>query len=1057
MAQESGNLFVSRPVLAIVIAIVIVLVGAITLGGLPVEQYPNLTPPIVNVNAIYTGANALDIEESVTTPLEQQINGVDNMIYLKSTNSNDGTVNIQVSFDVGTDPDMNTVLVQNRVSAAMARLPESVKQLGVTTKKANSNIMLIIAITSDGTFDNNFLGNYALMNIKDQLSRIKGVGDVSVMGASEYSMRIWIKPDLLAQRNITIPEIISAIKEQNILVPGGQLGGEPAPPNTEFTYTLRLPERFNNPEDFGEIVIRTKPDGSQIRIKDVARVDLGVEAYKSEGYLNGQESAIVAIYQAPGSNALEVANEVKTEIAALSTNFPEGMKYDISLDTTLAITAGIDEVIETFVIALILVVLVVFLFLQDWRATVIPLLAIPVSLIGAFIFFPMLDFTVNVLSLLGLILAIGIVVDDAIIVVEAVLVNIESGMQPKEATVDAMKKVTGPVIATTLILISIFIPVAGMVGITGMLYQQFAITIALSVLVSSINALSLSPALCSLLLKKPAPVKGFLGKIFDGFNKFMGKTTDRYVNTASILTGKIKRGLIFMAAITLLAVLVGVKLPGGFIPEEDNGYFFVNVQLPAASSLQRTKVIGKQVEALLMGHEEVEYVTNIAGYSMLSNSLLTNNAFMFVNLKDWEERSITVKEFSDKINRELMSISGAITVAFRPPPIPGLGNGSGFSIMIQDRVGQSPKFLEEQVQKFIAAAKQRPEIGSAFSPFNASAPQRLLNIDREKAMKIGVPLSDLYLTIGSFMGGSYVNDFTKFGRLYKTYIQAESEYRQQESQTANFFVRNNGGDMVPMSTLTHFEKISGPDYTNRFNLYRSAEVTGAPAAGFTSAQALTALEEVADEVLDENMGYAWNAMSFQEKKATGSLGPILVLSLIFVFLILAAQYESWSLPFSVLLGTPFAIFGALLALFLARIFSTSYENNIFAQVSLIMLIGMAAKNAILIIEFATEEFHKGKTLVEAATLASRERFRPILMTALAFIFGIIPLVLASGAGAESRKVMGMALLGGMILATFLGVFLYPLLFVFIGKISGYEKKRDQKMKLESSKTSAANE
>ena len=1044
MSKESGNIFVHRPVLAIVIAIVIVIVGVITLTSLPIEQYPNLTPAIVKVNARYTGANAITIEETVSTPLEQQINGVDNMIYMKSTNSNDGTMNIKVSFEVGTDPDMNTVLVQNRVSAATARLPESVKQLGVTTKKVNSNILMLIGLTSEGqVFDNIFLGNYASMNIKDKLSRIKGVGDVAALGSADYSMRIWIEPDQLAQKNITVSEIVNAIKSQNKLVPGGQLGAEPAPKGTEFTYTLQLPKRFSTEKEFENIVIRTKPDGSQTLISDVADVEFGVEAYKGFGRLNKEDCAIIAVYQSPGSNAIEVAKQVKETLIEIEKDFPESIKYDISLDSTLAITEGIKEVVETFIIALLLVILVVFLFLQDWRATIIPLLAIPVSLIGAFIFFPMLGFSINVLSLLGLILAIGIVVDDAIIVVEAVQVNIENGMQPKEATIDAMKKVTGPVIATTLILVAIFIPVAGMVGITGKLYQQFAITIALSVLVSSINALSLSPALCSLMLKKPKPYKGVLGKIFGGFNKVMDKTTNSYVNVASIITGKIKRGAIFIGLITLLAVFFGKKVPGGFIPEEDMGYFFVNVQLPPAASLQRTDVIASQIEEMLLQHEEIEYVTDVVGYSLLSGSLISNNAFMFVSLKDWADRDATVKEISNKINVELSQVQGAIAMAFRPPPLPGLGNGSGFSIMIQDKEGKSPQYLEEQTFAFIQAAIKRPEIGRAFSPYRASVPQRLLDINKEKALKLGVPLNDLYATVGAFMGGSYVNDFTRFGSLFRTYIQAKPEYRQNEEQVSNFFVRNKEGKMVPLSTLADFKHISGPDYTVRFNLLRSAEVTGVPAPGFTSDQALSALEEVADEVLPEGMGYSWNAMSYQEKTASGTLGPILSLSLIFVFLILAAQYESWSLPFSVLLGTPFAIFGALIALYIARFFSLTFENNIFAQVSLIMLIGMAAKNAILIVEFATEEFKKGASLIDAAVKASRERFRPILMTAFSFIFGIFPLVLASGSGAESRKVMGMALLGGMTIATLLGVFLYPMLFVMIGKIAGYEKKREQ--------------
>lgn len=1044
MADNKGNFFVHRPVVAMVIAIIIVIVGFVMLMGLPIEQYPNLTPPIVQVRGTYTGANALNVEESMATPLEQQINGVDNMIYMKSTNANDGTMNIQISFEVGTDPDMNTVLAQNRVSAATAKLPESVKKFGVTTEKSLPNILMLLTLTSDGRYDQDFLGNYALINIKDQLARIKGIGRVNVIGASDYSMRIWVKPDRLAAIGITVPEILNAINQQNAIVPGGKFGAEPAPPGTEFTYTVRMPERFNSPEEFGEIIVRTQADGSQVKLKEIAEIRLGVETYSAFTRLNKESCSIIALYQAPGSNATELAQLVRNEISNLSTAFPEGVKYDISLDSTAAITAGINDIVETLIIALILVILVVFIFIQDWRATLIPTIAIPVSLIGAFIFFPMLDFTINVLSLLGLVLAIGIVVDDAIVVVEAVQVNISKGMKAKEATLDAMRKVSAPVVATTLVLIAVFIPVAGMAGITGRLYQQFAITIVVSVIVSSVNALTLSPALASLLLKEPKPYKGPLGWFFGKFNKWMGKSTDGYMKFTNIITRKIKRGIVFIVVLTIGAGFVGKLVPGGFIPEEDMGYFFVNMQLPDAASLQRSDVIANEIEEILMQYPEVEYVTNATGYSMLSGSMASNTGFMFVSLINWDERKRTAKEIVTEVNKQLFfRITGAQAFAFGPPAIPGLGNGSGFSIMLQDRGGNTPDYLAANAMKFIQAANARDEIGRSFTTFQPSVPQRYLNIDKEKALKLGVPLNDLYTTVGAFMGGAYVNDFTRFGRLYKTYIQAENQYRVSEDNINDFFIKNKDGNMVPLATLAAVEPYSGPEYTNRFNLYRSVEITGAPAAGYTSTQAMDALEQVAAEVLPDDMGYQWNAMSYQEKKASGSLGVILTFSLVFVFLILAAQYESWSLPFSILLGTPFAIFGALFALWAARFFSLSFENNIFAQVSFVMLIGMAAKNAILIVEFAKEEFDKGKTLFDAAIEAARSRFRPILMTAFSFILGIFPLVVATGSGAEARKVMGMALLGGMTIATMLGVFFYPMLFVFIGKIAGYEKKRDK--------------
>ncbi len=1044
MSEKKENFFVHRPVVAMVIAIVVVIAGAVSFLGLPIEQYPDLTPSVVQVRTTYTGANALNVEESVATPLEQQINGVDNMIYMKSTNANDGTMVIDVSFRVGTDPDMNTVLTQNRVSAATATLPEDVKKFGVTTEKSLPNLLLLITLTSDGRYDQDFLGNYALININDQLARTKGVGRVTLLGgAASYSMRIWIKPDRLSQMGLTVPEIIKAINEQNAIVPGGKFGAEPAPPGTEFTYTVRLPERFSSPEDFGKIVVRTKPDGSQVKLKDVATINLGVETYEAFTRLNNETCAVIGLYQAPGSNAVELAQKIRDEMDLLAKSFPESVEYEVTLDSTEAITAGINDIIETLVIALILVILVVFIFIQDWRATLIPTIAIPVSLIGAFMFFPLLGFSINVLSLLGLVLAIGIVVDDAIVVVEAVQVNIASGMDAKEATLDAMRKVTAPVIATTLVLIAVFIPVAGMAGITGRLYQQFALTIVVSVIVSSINALTLSPALASILLKKPKEYGGVLGKFFGLFNKWMGKTTESYMSLTNIVTRKLKRSAVFILVLTIGAGVFGKLVPGGFIPEEDMGYLFVNMQLPDAASLQRSDAIAKKIEHIILDHPEVKYVTNVTGFSLFTGAMSSNQGLMFVTLKNWDDRDITVKEFVQILNRELYgNIKGARAFAFGPPAIPGLGNGSGFSIMIQDKGGNDPAYLAQHTGKFIQAVNERPEISGAFTPFKSNVPQRYMDIDKEKALKLGISLNDLYTTVGAFMGGAYVNDFTRFGRLYKTYIQAEPQYRVDEKQISNFFIKNDQGLMVPLATLATIVPISGPDYTNRFNLYRAIEVTGAPAAGYTSAQAMAALEEVASEVLPQDMGYAWNAMSFQEKQASGSLGIILTFSLILVFLILAAQYESWSLPFSILLGTPFAIFGALFALWASRLFSPTFENNIFAQVSFVMLIGMAAKNAILIVEFANEEFQKGLSLFDAAIKAAKSRFRPILMTAFSFIFGVFPLVIASGSGAEARKVMGMALIGGMTLATFLGVFLYPMLFVFIGKIAGYEKKRE---------------
>jgi HAE1 family hydrophobic/amphiphilic exporter-1 len=1043
-----GDFFVRRPIVAMVMAIFMVILGLVFLSGLPTEQYPDITPPIVEVRASYTGANAVSVEQSVATPLEQEINGVDNMIYMKSINSNDGTMTIQVSFEPGTDPDLNTVFTQNRVAAATAKLPSEVTRLGVTTEKTLPNILMLVSLTADDPrFDQNFLGNYALININDRLSRIRGIGRLVTFGASDYSMRIWVKPDRLAHLGITVPEIVNAISSQSVVVPGGKFGAEPAPPGNEFTYTVSLPDRLQETEEFGEIVVRTKPDGSQVKIKHIARVELGAENYDLFTRLDGKSGVVIALYQAPGSNAVELAKTVKATMEELAGAFPKGMRYDISLDTTLAITAGIDEIIETLIIALILVILVVYIFIQDWRAALIPTIAIPVSLLGAFIVFPVIGFTVNVLSLLGLVLAIGIVVDDAIVVVEAVQVNIEKGMSPKDATRAAMQEVTAPIIATTLVLVAVFVPVAVMEGITGSLYQQFAITIVVSVIFSSINALSLSPALCALLLRKQEPVGGPLGLFFKGFNKVFDKTTAGYTAFTRVVARKIAIGLVFMLVLTASIGFFGKLLPGGFMPSEDMGYLLVNVQLPDAASLQRSDAVTKKVEEIIRRHSEAQYITTLTGWSLISNSNASNSGFIFIGLHDWGEREKTANQVAAALNRDFFKeINEAQVFAFAPPPIPGLGSGSGFTMMLQDRGGNTPQYLAEQAARFMEVARKRPEIGGIFTTFRANVPQRYMEINRDKLLKAGIELDDVYTTVGAFLGGTYVNDFNRFGRLYKAYIQAEPEYRISEDKVGLFFVANGDGEQVPLSAFVTIRDIAGPDFTNRFNLFRSVELTGGPAPGYTSEQALTALEAVASESLPGNIGYAWSNMSFQEKKSQGSAGVVLIFSLLFVFLILAAQYESWSLPLSILLGTPFAIFGAIVALYLARMTSDSYEMNVFGQIALVMLVGLAAKNAILIIEFANIEFNKGLSLFDAAMKGAELRFRPILMTAFSFILGVLPLVLASGAGAEARIVMGVALLGGMSVATVFGVLLYPMLFIFIGKIAGYEKKRDAQMK-----------
>jgi HAE1 family hydrophobic/amphiphilic exporter-1 len=1043
-----AEFFVRRPIVAMVISIFIVIIGLLSMMSLPIAQYPDLTPPMVNVTATYVGANSVNVEQSVATPLEQEINGVENSIYMQSINTNDGVMNLRVSFEVGTDPDMNNVLTQNRVSTASPKLPEDVKRLGVTTKKSLAFPLMLVTITSPNkTYDSLFLSNYSKINIADVLARISGVGRVDIFGAGDYAMRIWIKPDRLAQMGITVTDVVNSIKSQNVIVAGGQFGGEPAPPGTEFTYTVRLKDRLQTEAEFEDIVIRQNSDGSQVKLREVARVEMGTEYSKMFTRLNGAPTAAVAIYQAPGSNALDITNKVNQSLEEISATFPQDIEYQVSLDTTLAITEGISEIIKTLYEALLLVVIVVFLFLQNWRAMLIPLLAVPVSLIGAFILFPLLGFSINTLSLLGLVLAIGIVVDDAIVVVEAVMVNIEHGMNPKEATIHAMKLVTGPIVATTLVMIAVFIPVAAVPGITGRLYQQFAITIAVSVFFSAINSLTLSPALASLLLRHPKPSKGIVGKFFAGFNRGFDKANEKYTSFSHIIARKTVRGSIFILLILVLAALLGKAIPGGFIPEEDMGYFFVNAQLPEASSLQRSDQVAKKIEAILANDPGVEYATTITGYSMLTGGNSTNSVFIFVSCKEWHVRGKenTVAQMIKRLNAQFrQTIQEGQTFAFGPPAIPGLGNGSGFSIMLQDKGGNTPLYLAQQTLAFIQEAKTRPEIGSIFSTYQPASPQRYIDIDREKALKMGLSLTDVYTTIGAYLGGSYVNDFNRFGRVYKAYLQAEPEYRFSEKEMQMFFIRSNEGKMIPLSSIARVEQSSGPEFTYRFNMSRAAEVTGSPAEGYSSAQALVALEETAKKVLAPDMGYAWNAMSYQEKKSSGTAGIVFLFSILFVFLILAAQYESWSLPLSILLGTPFAVFGAFLGTWLARFNSDIYVLNVFGQISLILLIALAAKNAILIIEYAKEQFEGGKSLMEAAIEGARLRLRPILMTSFAFILGVIPLITAAGAGSVARNVMGVAVFAGMLIATMIGVFIYPMLYVLIGKMAGYEKDRDKK-------------
>lgn len=1037
-----AKFFINRPIVAIVIAIVTVIIGAVSLLGLPIAQFPNIVPPQVSIKTQYTGADALTVEQSVATPIEQQLSGVDNMDYMYSVNANNGGMTLQVVFDLKTDPNTDQVLCQMREGQAEAQLPSEVKSSGVTIKKSFGLPLVVVSLYSPReTYDMTFLANYATINLVDAIGRVEGVADVNIMSGGQYAMRIWIKPDQLAKLNITIPEISNAIGNQNKVNPAGQIGSEPVPPGQEFTYSVRAQGRLETPEEFGNVVVRANPDGSIVRLKDVARIEMGSSYYSSAGRFNGKPAAIIAIYQTPGSNALDTAARIRKLLDELKGRFPSDVDYVVSLDTTAAVSAGIKEIVETLIEALLLVILVVFIFLQGWRATLIPLLAVPVSLIGTFAFFPMLGFSVNTLSLFGLVLAIGLVVDDAIVVVEAVETNIEKGLSPKDATLKAMEEVSGPVIAIALILTAVFVPTIFIPGITGRLYQQFAVTTAISVLISAFNALTLSPALASLLLRPRTESRGPLGRFFGSFNRMFTRATNGYVGVCGAMIRKTFFSFAFLAIFIGIACVLGMKLPGGFVPEEDQGYMFVHVQLPNAASLQRTDAVCRKVEDILKNLDGVKYTTTVTGYNMLSGVSCTYNGLFFVSLKDWDERTSFQEKYKViqyKLYRELQGIAGTIAFPFSPPAIPGIGTAGGVTFILEDRAGKDLDFLATNVATFIAAAQKRPELSQVSTTFIPTVPQVFVDVDRDKTLMQGVNLNDVYMTLQTFMGGYFLNYFNRFGRQWQVFMQAEGDYRTKVDTLGQFYVRNSNGDMVPLAALIRDAPKSGPEFTMRYNLFRSAQINASAASGYSSQQAMKALEEVFAETMPAEMGYDYSGMSYQEKAAQEGVpaSVIFALSLVFVFLILAALYESWSLPFSVLLGTPVAVFGAFLFLFLRKM-----ELNIYAQIGLIMLIGLAAKNAILIVEFARMEMERGKSLMDAALEGARIRLRPILMTSFAFILGCVPLFIATGSGAVSRQIMGTAVIGGMLAASFLAIFLIPVLFHFVEKVSGGDKEK----------------
>jgi HAE1 family hydrophobic/amphiphilic exporter-1 len=1027
-----ADFFIRRPIVAMVIAILTVIVGAISLSRLPIAEYPPVSPTMIQVTTTYRGAAAEAVMESVATPIESKVNGVDKLLYMQSFNANDGKLTLNVYFDVGTDVDIMQVNAQNRVGQAEAQLPEAVKKEGVIVNRSSPDILMVIGLYSPkGTYDAVFLGNYCDINLVDAIKRVKGVGDVKNFTAQDYSMRVWLRPDKLALLGITPSDIQSAIKEQNAQSPAGRIGAEPAPPGTEMQFNVRALGLLKDPKEFAEIIIRSNPDGSQVKIKDVGRVELGAQTYDLRARLNKSPAGAIGIYLAPGANAIATAENVNKILKEAKAKFPPDMDYDVTLDSTLPIKASMEEIVHTLFEAVVLVLIVVYIFLQSFRATIIPMCTVPVSLLGAFIMFPVLGFSVNVLTMFGLVLAIGIVVDDAIVVVEAVQHHLEHGKEPVEATRLAMKEVSGPVVAIGLVLCAVFVPVAFMGGVTGQLYSQFALTIAVAVVFSVINALTLSPALCALLLKKPTPGKGPIAAFFKLFNRFFDWLSTNYGSFVGGLARKAARSMLLLVAVVGGIVLLGKFVPGGFIPDEDKGYLFVAVELPEGASLQRTDEILKQVEGIVGNTPGVRSGLGLAGMNILNSLNFPNAALMFVGLEEWEHRKtpeLHASAIAREWTRKFQAIPGARAFAFGPPPLPGYGNVSGFSMQLQDRSGGTVQQLADYMKQLTKKVSERPEIGRLSTTFNAATPQVKVELDREKCRTLGVSVDSVFQTLQTYLSGLYVNDFVRFGRVYKVFLQAEPQFTDKPDDIGHFYVRNSSGGMVPLNTLVTISKMTGPNFVTRFNLFNAAEIMGAPAPGFSSSQAMKAIEEVMKTMPPET-GFEWSGLTLQEKKSEGQAPVIFGMAILFVFLLLSAQYESWGLPFAVLLATPTVILGTMVGM-LVR----GFELNVYAQIGLVMLIGLSAKNAILIVEFAKMKREEGVAILDAAVEGSRLRLRPILMTSFAFILGCVPLMLATGSGAASRSTMGTGVVYGMTIATAIGLFLIPVCYVFVQKI-----------------------
>ena len=1034
--------FVSRPIFAISLAIVIVLVGLISIMGLPIEQYPDITPPVVEVSATYDGADAETVNNAVATPVAQAVMGVSDMLYMQATSANDGSMVLQVTFDIGSDPDLDAIFTQNNVSSATAELPATVTRQGVTTRKTMTGFLMVYSLHSDGRYDGEFLSNYAYINLQNELLKIDGVGKVSIMGAGEYAMRVWLRPDVLKYYGIAVDEVTAAIEKQGGIYPAGQFGAEPAPDGVAYTYTVTMPPQISTAGEFADIVVRTTSSGEQIRLGDIAEVSLGSQTYGVSSSYESDPTAMIVIYQQPGSNAVAVGGKVKAAMERLSKRFPDGVEAATIVDSTTSIDAGVKDIFRTLVIALILVIFIIFLFLQDWRATVIPLVAIPVSLVGAFALFPLLGFSINIISLLGLVLAIGLVVDDAIVVVEAAQVNIERGMKPRAAALEAMRNVASPIVATTVVLLAVFVPVSFTGGITGRLFQQFSVTIAVSVVISAFNALTLSPALCALLLRHREPSqKGF----FAAFNRWFARQMDRYTAFTPTLMRHVARTGVFVAVVLGVIFVVWRKLPAGFLPEEDQGYVMVMVSTPEASSLQVTRQAMADADAVIRTLPEVASTSFAAGFNMMAGIASTSSGIIFVKLVDYSDRKLSAMQIAQRLTGELyVTVPGAECYAFIPPSIPGLGVTSGVSVEVQDLEGRGTAYLMENAGRLMDSLRKSPAIASVTTQFDAGVPQRRLRIDKQQALAAGVDLGTLYGELTTLLGGTYINNFTRFGKLYQTYIQAAPDYRLDRRSLDSYYVTSASGESVPVASLVEVADTVGVEYVSQFNLYRSVSLTVTPAARASTTTVMREITATAAETLPDDIGTAWSGTSYQEANASKTGGLVYALALVFVFLALAALYESWGLPLAILMSVPVAVLGAVLFVGGTHLMNSLYVNDIYMQISLVMLIGLAAKNAILVVEYADRLFREqGASLMDAAIGAAKLRVRPIIMTAFAFILGVMPLVFASGVYATARNIMGVALVGGMLFATLLGIFVYPALYYFVGKIGRFEQRRER--------------